>query len=62
MIAVVVGMASVIMIIIGGYKYITSSGDPSNIKSAKDTVLFAIIGMLVAMATQSIVVLVLSRL
>lgn len=62
LIAVVVGIASVIMIIIGGFKYITSSGDPSNVKSAKDTILFAIVGLLIAVCTQSIVLLVLRNL
>lgn len=61
-VAVLVGIASVIMIIIGGFKYVTSSGDPSNIKSAKDTILFAIVGILVAVTAQSIVLFVLSNL
>ncbi|HTE22564.1 MAG TPA: hypothetical protein VK674_05995 [Candidatus Limnocylindria bacterium] len=62
LIARIVGIASVVMIIIGGYKYVTSSGDTGNVRSAKDTIMFAVIGMLVALAAQSIVVFVLSRL
>jgi hypothetical protein len=62
LIAAVVGMASVVMIIIGGFKFVTSSGDPSNIKSAKDTIMFAFVGLTVALLAQSIVVFVLSRL
>ncbi len=62
LVAVIVGVASVIMIIIGGFKYVTSSGDPGNIKSAKDTILFAIVGILVAVTAQSIVIFVLSKL
>lgn len=62
LIAVVVGIASVVMIIIGGFKYVTSSGDPNNVKSAKDTILFAIVGMIVAVSTQAIVLFVLERL
>ena len=62
LIAVIVGIASVFMIIVGGFKYITSSGDPGNAKSAKDTILYAVVGILVALAAQSIVVFVLSRL
>lgn len=60
--AVVVGIASVIMIIIGGFKYVMSSGDPSNIKSAKDTILYAIVGILVALLAQSIAVFILRKL
>ena len=58
----VIGVASVIMIIIGGFRYILSSGDASNIAGAKNTIIYAVIGLLVALAAQSIVLLVLSRL
>jgi hypothetical protein len=61
-IAVLVGITSIIMIIVGGFKYVTSSGDPGNIKSAKDTIMFAIVGILVAVTAQSIVVFVLREL
>jgi hypothetical protein len=60
--AILVGIASVIMILIGGFKYVTSFGDVPNLKSAKDTILFAIVGIIVAVSAQSIVVFVLSRL
>lgn len=62
LIAVVVGIASVIMIIISGFKYITSSGDPSNIKSAKDTLMFAVVGIVITVSARAIVLFVLSRL
>jgi hypothetical protein len=62
LISIIVGMASVVVILIGGYKYVTSSGDPGNIKSAKDTIMFALVGMVVAIVAQSIVVFVLNRL
>lgn len=58
----IVGIASVIMIMIGGFKYITSSGDPTNTKSAKDTILYAIIGILIATVAQSLIVFVLNKL
>lgn len=50
-----VGIAAVIMIIIGGFKYIIASGDSSNIKSAKDTILYALIGLGVVALAQVIV-------
>jgi len=58
----VVGIAAVIAIIIGGFKYITASGDSNNINSAKNTILFAIIGLLVASVGQALIILVLSKL
>lgn len=51
----IVGVAAVIMIIIGGFKYITSSGDSNNIQSAKNTILYAIVGLVVAVLAQVLV-------
>lgn len=59
--SLVVGLAAVIMIIIGGLKYITSGGDSGNIQSAKNTILYAIIGLVVVALAQFIVRFVLSR-
>ena len=44
----IAGALSVIMIIIGGLRYATSGGNSSNVTAAKNTVLYAIIGLLVA--------------
>ena len=44
----VLGMISVLMIVVGGFKYTASNGDPSIVSSAKDTILFAVIGLIVA--------------
>ncbi|MEI7819104.1 MAG: hypothetical protein WCI47_03230 [bacterium] len=51
----VIGIASVIMIIIGGMRYIFSGGDPKNTAAAKDTVLYAVIGIVVALLAYAIV-------
>jgi hypothetical protein len=44
----IVGAAAVIMLIIGGIRYILSSGDQNAVASAKNTILYAIIGIIVA--------------
>lgn len=49
------GVASVIMVIIGGLKYILSAGDSNGIQSAKNTVLYAIVGLVVAVFSYIIV-------
>lgn len=54
-VALVAGIAAVIFVIIGGIKYILSSGDPANIKSAKATIIFAIIGIIVIVVAQSLI-------
>lgn len=59
--SLVVGVVAVIMIIIGGLKYITSSGDSNNITSAKNTILYAIIGLIVVALAQFIVKFVLNK-
>lgn len=61
-VTIVVGIASVIMIIVGGIKYATSSGDSGNVNSAKNTILYAIIGLIIAMVARSIVGFVIGRL
>ena len=59
--SLVVGVVSVIMIIIGGLKYITSSGDSGNVTGAKNTILYAIIGLVVVVLAQVIVRFVLGK-
>ncbi len=59
--SVVIGVVSVIMIMIGGFKYITSNGDSNSIQSAKNTILYAIIGLVIVAVAQLIVVFVLGR-
>ncbi len=59
--SLVVGVISVIMIIIGGLKYITSSGDSTNVQGAKNTILYAIIGLVVVALAQVIVRFVLAK-
>jgi hypothetical protein len=58
----VIGVAAVIMIMVGGFKYIISSGDSSNVTSAKNTILYAVIGLVVAAMAQLLVIFVLNRL
>lgn len=57
-----IGIISVIMIIIGGIRYATSGGDSSQTKSARDTIIYAVAGLVVAIMSFSLVNFVLSRL
>lgn len=50
-----VGIASVVMLIFGGFKYITSGGDSGKVGEAKNTILYAIIGLVVAILAWAIV-------
>jgi hypothetical protein len=51
----IVGAVSVIMIIYGGFRYITSAGNDANVTSAKNTILYAIIGLVIVALAQVIV-------
>ncbi len=46
--AFIAGAAAVIAIIIGGIMYITSAGDEKRVEAAKNTILYAVVGMVVA--------------
>lgn len=59
--SLVVGVAAVIMIIVGGLRYIISGGDSGNVQSAKNTILYAIIGLVVVALAQFIVKFVLTK-
>lgn len=43
-----IGIALFIMLLIGGFKYLTSGGDPKAMESAKSTLTYAIIGIVLA--------------
>ena len=51
----VIGAISVIMIIIGGLRYVVSGGDSSNVTAAKNTILYAIVGLIVALLSYAMI-------
>ncbi|MGH7234615.1 MAG: hypothetical protein ACREF7_04195 [Candidatus Saccharimonadales bacterium] len=53
--SIVVGIVAVIMIIYGGFRYITSGGESGNVSGAKNTLLFAIVGLVIVALAQVIV-------
>lgn len=58
----IVGALAVLMIIISGLKYVTSNGDSNKIQSAKNTLLYSIVGLVVAIFGQAIVFFVVNQL
>ncbi len=58
----IVGIIAVIMLIIGGIKYVVSGGDSKKVTDAKNTVLYAIIGLVVCFLAFAIVNFVISAL
>jgi hypothetical protein len=51
----VVGVISVIMVVIGGLRYALSGGDPGNVEAAKNTILYAVVGLVIVIFAQIIV-------
>ncbi len=52
---VTLGTIAVLMIALGGIRYILSRGDPKNIAKARNAILYAIIGLVIAMSADIIV-------
>lgn len=57
----VIGSVALLIIVISGLRYITAAGDPAAVAKARMTILYAVIGLAVALAGFSIVTLVVSR-
>ena len=60
-VTLITGAVSIIMMMVGGFRYIVSGGDSTAIKAAKDTMLYALVGLIVAIFAQTIITFVLSN-
>lgn len=60
-ISIISGVIAVIMIMVSGFRYITSGGDAQKISSAKNTLVGAIIGLVVIVLARVIITFVLSK-
>lgn len=59
--SIVVGAVSVIMIIVGGFRYVISGGDSNATQGAKNTIMYALIGLVIVLFAQVIVRFVISN-
>jgi hypothetical protein len=57
----IVGALSLLFVTIGGFRYVLSQGDPQATSKAKDTILYALIGLLITALAQAIVTFVIGR-
>lgn len=55
LISIIVGVVAVIMIIIGGFRYIISGGSAEKVTAAKNTILYGIVGLVIVALAQVIV-------
>lgn len=59
--SVIIGIVAVIMIMVAGFKYVTANGDSGNLSSAKNTLIYAIVGLVIVALAQFIVKFVLDK-
>lgn len=59
-VAYVAGAAAIILIIAAAIRFVTSGGDPGNVKKARDTVLYALIGIAIVILARTIIFFILS--
>ena len=51
----VVGVASIIMVVVGGFQYVISAGNPERSKTARSTIISAVIGLVITLLAYAIV-------
>ncbi len=51
----IIGAIAVVMVVYGGFKYVVSGGDSTSVTSAKNTILYAVIGLIIALLAYAIV-------
>lgn len=61
LLSLIVGIVAVILIIINGFKFVTSGGDSNSVSSAKNGIIYAIVGLIIVALAQVIVRFVLSK-
>ncbi len=59
--SILVGVAAIIVIIISGLRMVISSGDPTSAGNARKAIIYALVGLAIAVLAQAIVALVLSK-
>ena len=60
-IAIIAGLAAVIMIIVGAFRFVTSSGDAQKAASARTTILSAVIGLVIIVLAQAILTFIVNK-
>lgn len=58
--AYVIGFVAVLMIVLAGMKFVTSNGNPEAVAGARNTIIYALVGLVIAASSQLIVKFILS--
>jgi len=62
MLTMFVGAAAILFLVIGGFQFITAAGDQENMRRAKSTVMYSIVGLIIAILAYAIVTFVVQKL
>lgn len=62
LLATLTGAVAVIVIIIAGIMYATANGDPGKIRAARDTIIYAVVALVVVLVAKTIITLVTNKL
>jgi len=57
----VTGSLALLMIVIGGFRYITAQGNPNDVAQARNTIVYSVIGLLISLTAFAIVAFVVNR-
>ncbi len=57
----IIGAISFLLMVLAGLKYVLSRGNPDEINKSKDTIIYALVGLLISMAALGIVTFVMVR-
>ena len=59
--SLIAGVAATVVLILSGFRFITSNGDANGVKAARDGVLYVVIGLLVVIVAQAIIAFVINK-
>jgi hypothetical protein len=57
----IIGALALLMITVSGLRYITSAGDPQKASNAKNGIIYALVGLIIALTAEAIIAFVLNR-
>jgi len=60
--SLIVGFVSVAFVVWGGFKYITSNGDSAGVSTAKNTIIAALVGLVIALMARPLILFVVGKL
>lgn len=60
--SIVIGFAAIIVLIVAGIQYMVSTGDPTKVNNAKNAIIYALVGLAIAVIARAVVVFVINKL